>query len=134
MHFDLAAIPVDLAAIPAGDAYKLRVSTVVSRPIALATAGDAAGPIDAAPFSLFDAVRSAPPVVVLGISPGDPASGLGGGCKDTVRNIRDTGEFVVNLVDEEIAERMHRPGRYARTSDLSPMNRTTFAEWQDGER
>jgi len=97
MHFDLATIP-------ASDAYKLLVSTVVPRPIALATTVDAAGRVNAAPFSFFNAVSSIPPVVVLGISPG---SGEGDGYKDTERNIRDSGEFVVNLVDEAIAERMN---------------------------
>ena len=100
MHFDLAAIPTS-------DAYKLLVSTVVPRPIALATTVDAAGRVNAAPFSFFNAVSSVPPVVVLGISPGDPNSEIGDGYKDTERNIRETGEFVVNLVDEVIAERMN---------------------------
>src|SRR5437667_291334 len=90
MHFDLAQIPER-------EAYKLLVSTVVPRPIALATTVDAAGRVNAAPFSFFNAVSSRPPVVVLGISPGD---GTGDGYKDTERNIRDSGEFVVNLVDE----------------------------------
>jgi len=98
MHFDLATIP-------ASAAYKLLVSTVVPRPIALATTVDRAGRVNAAPFSFFNAVSSVPPVVVLGISPGDEAAG--DGYKDTERNIRDTGEFVVNLVDEAIAERMN---------------------------
>ena len=100
MHFDLAAIP-------ASDAYKLLVSTVVPRPIALATTVDAEGRINAAPFSFSNAVSSIPPVVVLGISPGDPNSAAGDGYKDTERNIRDSGEFVVNLVDEALAERMN---------------------------
>ena len=86
------------------DAYKLLVSTVVPRPIALTTTVDLAGHVNAAPFSFFNAVSSVPPVVVLGISPGDSA---GDGWKDTERNIRDTGEFVVNLVDEALAERMN---------------------------
>lgn len=97
MHFDLAKIA-------ASDAYKLIVSTVVPRPIALATTIDREGRVNAAPFSFFNAVSSVPPVVVLGISPG--VSG-GDGYKDTERNIRDTGEFVVNLVDEALAERMN---------------------------
>src|ERR1700674_947017 len=97
MHFDLARIAQS-------DAYKLLVSTVVPRPIALATTVDAAGNVNAAPFSFFNAVSSVPPVVVLGISPGDSA---GDGWKDTERNIRETGEFVVNLVDEALAERMN---------------------------
>jgi len=97
MHFDLARLAPS-------DAYKLLVSTVVPRPIALTTTVDLAGHVNAAPFSFFNAVSSIPPVVVLGISPGDSA---GDGWKDTERNIRETGEFVVNLVDEALAERMN---------------------------
>jgi flavin reductase (DIM6/NTAB) family NADH-FMN oxidoreductase RutF len=96
MHFDLAKIAET-------DAYKLLVSTVVPRPIALATTVDAAGRVNAAPFSFFNAVSSRPPVVVLGINGDGPQ----GGHKDTENNIRDTGEFVVNLVDEALAERMN---------------------------
>ncbi len=97
MHFDLGAISPT-------DAYKLLISTVVPRPIALATTVDKDGRVNAAPFSFFNAVSSVPPVVVLGVSGGDAA---GDGYKDTERNIRETGEFVVNLVDEAIAERMN---------------------------
>src|SRR5438067_13288631 len=97
MHFDLARLAPS-------DAYKLLVSTVVPRPIALTTTVDLAGRVNAAPFSFFNAVSSIPPVVVLGISPGDSA---GDGWKDTERNIRDTGEFVINLVDEALAECMN---------------------------
>jgi flavin reductase (DIM6/NTAB) family NADH-FMN oxidoreductase RutF len=96
MHFDLAKIAET-------DAYKLLVSTVVPRPIALATTVDATGRVNAAPFSFFNAVSSRPPVVVLGIN----GEGPQGGYKDTEDNIRDTGEFVVNLVDEALAERMN---------------------------
>src|SRR5215469_16990673 len=97
MHFDLAKMT-------ASDAYKLLVSTVVPRPIALVTTIDLASRVNAAPFSFFNAVSSVPPVVVLGISPG--VNG-GDGYKDTERNIRDSSEFVVNLVDEALAQRMN---------------------------
>jgi flavin reductase (DIM6/NTAB) family NADH-FMN oxidoreductase RutF len=97
MHFDLAQLPET-------DAYKLIVATVVPRPIALATTIDGAGRVNAAPFSFFNVVSSVPPVVVLGISPGGPGTG---GYKDTARNIRDSGEFVVNLVDEDLARQMN---------------------------
>ena len=96
MHFDLTKIAET-------DAYKLLVSTVVPRPIALTTTIDPSGRVNAAPFSFFNAVSSRPPVVVLGIN----GEGPGGGYKDTENNIRDTGEFVVNLVDEALAERMN---------------------------
>ena len=68
------------------------------------TTVDGAGRVNAAPFSFFNAVSSVPPVVVLGISPGAASED---GYKDTERNIRDSGEFVVNLVDEALAERMN---------------------------
>jgi flavin reductase (DIM6/NTAB) family NADH-FMN oxidoreductase RutF len=77
MHFDLAKIS-------AQDAYKLLISTVVPRPIALATTVDRKGRVNAAPFSFFNAVSSRPPVVVLGISPGDANSpDAADGYKDT---------------------------------------------------
>jgi len=97
MHFDLAEIGET-------NAYKLLISTVVPRPIALATTIDKSGRVNAAPFSFFNAVSSRPPVVVLGINGAGPG---GSSYKDTEQNIRDTGEFVVNLVDEAIAERMN---------------------------
>jgi flavin reductase (DIM6/NTAB) family NADH-FMN oxidoreductase RutF len=97
MHFDLERIP-------AAEAYKLLVGTVVPRPIALTTTIDETGRVNAAPFSFFNAVSSNPPVVVLGLTPG---GGAGDGYKDTERNIRDSGEFVVNLVDEALAEKMN---------------------------
>jgi flavin reductase (DIM6/NTAB) family NADH-FMN oxidoreductase RutF len=96
MHFDLDKIPKQ-------DGYKLLISTVVPRPIALATTVDAKGRVNAAPFSFFNAISSEPPVVVLGIN----GTGVEGGYKDTEANIRETGEFVVNLVDEALAERMN---------------------------
>jgi flavin reductase (DIM6/NTAB) family NADH-FMN oxidoreductase RutF len=54
--------------------------------------------------AFFNAVSSVPPVVVLGISPGTASED---GYKDTERDIRDSGEFVVNLVDEALAEQMN---------------------------
>jgi flavin reductase (DIM6/NTAB) family NADH-FMN oxidoreductase RutF len=96
MHFDLGRMPTQ-------DGYKLLISTVVPRPIALATTVDLKGNVNAAPFSFFNAMSSDPPVVVLGIN----GTGAEGGYKDTEQNIRDTGEFVVNLVDEALAERMN---------------------------
>ena len=101
MHFDLAQIPER-------EAYKLLVSTVVPRPIALTTTIDIHGRVNAAPFSFFNAVSSRPPAVVLGINPGEAGGdNAHDGYKDTARNIRDTGEFVVNLVDEDLAARMN---------------------------
>ena len=72
------------------------------RPIALVTSQSPEGRVNAAPFSFFNVFAKEPPLVVLGLG----ISPLGG-AKDTTLNIRDTGEFVVNLVDEPIAEAMN---------------------------
>jgi flavin reductase (DIM6/NTAB) family NADH-FMN oxidoreductase RutF len=92
----------DLAKLEPRDRYKLLGGLVVPRPIALVTSRSAGGQDNAAPFSFFNVLAEEPPIVVLGI--GVAASG---GAKDTTNNIRDTGEFVVNLVDEPIAEAMN---------------------------
>jgi flavin reductase (DIM6/NTAB) family NADH-FMN oxidoreductase RutF len=92
----------DLAALPSRDRYKLLAGLVVPRPIALVTTRSEDGRDNAAPYSFFNLFAEEPPIVVLGI--GVAASG---GAKDTTNNIRDTGEFVVNMVDEPTAEAMN---------------------------
>ena len=92
----------DFARLSARDRYKLLGGLVVPRPIALVTSRSAAGHDNAAPFSFFNVLAEEPPIVVLGL--GVAASG---GAKDTTANIRDGGEFVVNLVDEPLAEAMN---------------------------
>ncbi|WP_282611397.1 flavin reductase family protein [Pelagibius sp. Alg239-R121] len=81
--------------------YNLLTNIVIPRPIALVTTVDKAGGRNAAPFSFFNAVCGNPPTVILGINRDDPARE-----KDTVANIQDTGEFVVNLVAQEMLEKM----------------------------
>jgi len=83
--------------------YALLVSLVTPRPIAWITSVGADGVVNAAPFSFFNVLGSSPPIV--GVCPGDRADG---GPKDTARNIRQSHEFVVNLVDEGLAEAMNR--------------------------
>jgi flavin reductase (DIM6/NTAB) family NADH-FMN oxidoreductase RutF len=84
------------------DRYKLLVSSIVPRPIALVTTISKDGVVNAAPFSFFNAVSAEPPLVVLGLEVTDYAPR-----KDTGDNIRDTGEFVVSLVSEAIAPQMN---------------------------
>lgn len=92
----------DFAKLTAGERYKLLGGLVVPRPIALVTTRAPDGGDNAAPFSFFNVLAEEPPLVVLGL--GMNASGS---AKDTTNNIRDTGEFVVNLVDEPLAEAMN---------------------------
>ena len=84
------------------DAYKLIGSLVIPRPIAFVSTQSKEGRLNCAPFSFFNAVGYAPPVVALGLEQWDDGSE-----KDTGRNIRTTGAFVVNLVDEALAEKMN---------------------------
>ncbi len=92
----------DLAALDATNAYKLLVSTVVPRPIAWVTTQDLDGSVNAAPFSFFNAVSGNPPIVAIGIGGRAP-----GDVKDTGGNIRRTGQFVVNMVSDALAEKMN---------------------------
>jgi flavin reductase (DIM6/NTAB) family NADH-FMN oxidoreductase RutF len=92
----------DFATMPAENVYKLLVSTVVPRPIAWVTTLDIDGTLNAAPFSFFNAVSGDPPVVCIGIGGRAP-----GDAKDTGGNIRRTGQFVVNLVSNALAEKMN---------------------------
>lgn len=92
----------DFQELPPRECYKLLVSTVTPRPIAWVVSLDASGNLNAAPFSFFNAFSGDPPVVGIGVGshkPPDP--------KDTRANIRETGEFVVNLVSEETAAAMN---------------------------
>ena len=82
--------------------YKLLCATIVPRPIALVTSVGRDGVVNAAPFSFFNVFSEEPPLIVLGLQhKPDKAS------KDTTRNIAETGAFVVNLVDEDLAEAMN---------------------------
>jgi len=84
-------------------AYQLLVSLVTPRPIALVTSLSPEGKINAAPFSFFNVLGANPPIIAF--APGDRDDGTP---KDTALNVRATHEFVVNLVDENIAEAMNR--------------------------
>jgi flavin reductase (DIM6/NTAB) family NADH-FMN oxidoreductase RutF len=82
--------------------YKLLCATIIPRPIALVTSVGWDGVVNAAPFSFFNVFSEDPPLIVLGLQHKPQAAR-----KDTTRNIAETGVFVVNLVDEDLAEAMN---------------------------
>ncbi len=92
----------DFRTLSPKDCYKLMVATITPRPIAWVVTQDQAGQLNAAPYSFFNAMSGDPPLVVFGIGGREP-----GDAKDTGNNIRRTGQFVVNLVDEASAEAMN---------------------------
>jgi len=83
------------------DAYRLMISVVVPRPIAWVSTLGADGTLNLAPFSFFTGVGGAPPTIMFSV--GQRA----GRPKDTLRNIQETGEFVLNVVDEALAAQMN---------------------------
>ncbi len=105
---------LDPAALPAGDVYRFMIGVIVPRPIAFVST---VGPLgfNLAPFSYFAPLTSTPPL--LGISLNHRA----GEPKDTLANLRASGDFVVNVVNEPLAERM------VRTSGDWPADQDEFA-------
>ncbi len=83
--------------------YKLMVGAIVPRPIAFVSTIGLDGIRNLAPFSYFTACSSNPPCILFSTT----SRGRSGDPKDTLRNILDTGEFVVNIVSEEFARGMN---------------------------
>lgn len=92
---------IDLLAQSLDDQYKLVVTTIVPRPIALVSTCSAAGVDNAAPISFFNGMGNDPPTIALGLD-----GAKGGGLKDTTRNVLETREYVVHTVDEDLADAM----------------------------
>jgi flavin reductase (DIM6/NTAB) family NADH-FMN oxidoreductase RutF len=85
------------------DVYRLMTAMIVPRPIAFVSSLSREGIRNLAPFSFFTAVSANPPVICF--SP--MVRGAEASRKDTLLNIEATGEFVVNIVSEEIARQMN---------------------------
>ena len=83
--------------------YKLITGTIVPRAIGWVSTLNSEGQPNLAPFSYFTAVCAKPPTILF--CPGVRGRDLSP--KDTLQNLRATGEFVVNIVTEELAEAMN---------------------------
>lgn len=96
---------IDFATLTEYQRYKLMASLIVPRPIALVTTVGETGVVNAAPFSMFNMLGEEPPIVMISVN-----RLKDGALKDTAANIVRTGEFVVHISDEAMAEKMHRCG------------------------
>lgn len=93
---------VDGEGLDTDAAYRLIVGCVVPRPVAWITTVNADGLVNAAPFSSYNYVATTPPMLAVNIAT------RAGVVKDTARNIKASGEFVVNVATESVMEVMHR--------------------------
>lgn len=100
---DFSAACADLQPV---ERYKLLCAAICPRPIALVTCVSPDGVVNAAPFSFFNVFSEDPALVVLGLQHRARADGSRH-AKDTSRNIASAGMFVVNMVDEPLAEAMN---------------------------
>jgi len=89
--------------------YALIINAVVPRPIAWVSTRSASGKPNLAPFSFFNCVCVEPPLLAFapGLRSSKQSSSIHGEAKDTLRNIRETKEFVINTVSFELAEAMN---------------------------
>ena len=95
---------IDPQKISFNDVHKLMIGSIVPRPIAFVSTLSKEGQNNIAPFSYFNGVCSNPPTIMFA-----PARrGWDGQEKDTLINIRDSDQFVVNIVSEGFAEQMVR--------------------------
>ena len=82
--------------------YKFLIGSIIPRPIAFVTSVSKDGVLNGAPFSYFNIVSSNPPLISLSIQRS------AGGQKDTARNIIESKEFVVHIVDEQNVEKINK--------------------------
>ena len=97
---------IDVKQAKAQDVYQALIGVVTPRPIAWVSSVDALGRVNLAPFSFFGAFGSNPPVVIF-----SPVVRRDGGLKDTLQNVRATGEFVLNAAIEALAEQVNVTSR-----------------------
>jgi flavin reductase (DIM6/NTAB) family NADH-FMN oxidoreductase RutF len=103
---------VNVSELPHRELYNILLSSVAPRPIAWVSTINAAGQPNLAPFSFFNCVCVSPPLLAFATSlrapknSSPPADALGEG-KDTLRNIRETKEFVINVVTYDLFQAMN---------------------------
>ena len=91
---------IDPNNLSTGEIHKILLSSVTPRPIALASTVDSNGNVNLSPFSYFNVFSAAPPVLIF-----SPANRVTDNSKkDTLANVNETKEVVINLVDKNIVE------------------------------
>ncbi|MCI2256535.1 flavin reductase family protein [Domibacillus sp. PGB-M46] len=102
-------LSIDPSANTERENYKFLIGSIIPRPIAFVTSMSKEGTLNGAPFSYFNIVSSNPPMISLAIQRNQ------GERKDTARNIIESEEFVVHIVDEQNVEKVNETA-----ANLSP--------------
>jgi flavin reductase (DIM6/NTAB) family NADH-FMN oxidoreductase RutF len=119
---------VSLSDLSHSDLYSILLNSVAPRPIAWVSTVSASGDLNLAPFSFFNAVCVDPPLLAFapGLRPPKQVNVSHGEAKDTLRNVRETREFVVNIVTYELAEAMNlTSGEYDASVDEFELAKVT---------
>jgi len=98
----ISLLSLDPASMSERENYKFLIGSIIPRPIAFVTSVSKDGVLNGAPFSYFNIVSSNPPLISLSIQRS------AGGQKDTARNIFESKEFVVHIVDEQNVEKINK--------------------------
>lgn len=106
---------IDIETLSLRERYHLLVTTVIPRPIAWVSTINSDGITNLAPFSFFNAISANPMSVCFA-----PVNDRNGKAKDTLINIRETKQFVVNIATEYNAEKMNH------TSETYPYGVSEF--------
>lgn len=96
---------IDPSTLTTKEVYKLLIGSVVPRPIAWVSSMNQAGELNLAPFSFFNVASRRPPTLAISIGPGVGARE--GTVKDTLVNIQETKEYVINIANFALANEMH---------------------------
>jgi len=95
---------IDPSELDTHSVYKLLIGAVVPRPIAWVSSRSRDGVLNLAPYSFFNVVSREPPMLAISIG---PRTGGESYPKDTLTNIRESQEFVINIVSVPLANAMH---------------------------
>jgi flavin reductase (DIM6/NTAB) family NADH-FMN oxidoreductase RutF len=110
------------------DFYQLLLGSIAPRPIGWISTISATGQPNLAPYSFFNAVSGRPPIVVFAPSIRKTAPSRNGETKDSLRNVRETGEFVANVVTYDLAEAMNvTSGEYGAAANEFELAKVTPA-------
>jgi len=121
-HATVSTISLSPSDFTTDEMYFVLRDAIIPRPIAWVSSVDSSGNSNLAPYSFFNVCSPSPPILGFSCGPrGENRKSEHFALKDTWANIRETKEFVINIVPENMAEAM------VRSSDPLPHGDSEFA-------